>query len=179
MGIIPQNYILFDHRTIEHNLHRGLSHCGKKYTKKDAKNIIHKHAEDFGLAEHLTKYPPQLSGGQRQRVSIIQQILTDNKFILLDEPLSGLDRFTSKKVVEMLLKVSLLSEYNTLIIVSHDIVTAMAIADTVMILAKEPDKDGATITSKIDLMQMGLAWDPEILKNPEFHKVVSEVESLI
>ena len=179
VGIIPQNYILFKHRTVYHNLRRGITHCGKKCNGKDSDDLIRKHAEDFGLTEHLQKYPAQLSGGQKQRVSIIQQILTDNKFILLDEPFSGLDRIMAKKVVEILVKVSLLNEYNTLIIVSHDLVTAMAIADTVMILAKEKDKEGATITNIIDLKAMGLAWDPDILKNPEFHKVVSEVESLI
>jgi len=179
VGIIPQNYILFDHRTIYNNLKRGLSHCGKKYDSATADSIIRKYATDFGLSEQLNKYPAQLSGGQKQRVSIIQQILTDNKFILLDEPFSGLDTLMKDKVIELLLKISVLNEYNTLILVSHDLESAMAIADTVWLLAKEPDKEGATITKQYDLKEMGMAWDPKIRERSDFQHFVREVTNLL
>ena len=175
VGIIPQNYILFDHLSVYKNLERGLKHCGKKCEGKESLELIKKHAEVFGLVEHLQKYPAQLSGGQKQRVSIIQQILTDNKFILLDEPFSGLDTLMKDKVIELLLKVSTLNELNTLILVSHDLESAMAIADTVWLLAKEPDKEGATIKEKFCLMEMGMAWDPGIRERTDFQQFVKEV----
>lgn len=179
VGIIPQNYILFDHLTVYQNLERGIKHCGKKCSGKDSDDLIRKHAESFGLAEHLQKYPAQLSGGQKQRVSIIQQILTDNKFILLDEPFSGLDTLMKDKVIELMVKVSTMNELNTLVLVSHDLESSMAIADTVWLLAKEPDKEGATITKKFDLMEMGMAWDPGLRERADFLHFVKEVTHLL
>ena len=179
VGIIPQNYLLFNHRTVYGNLLRGIAHCDKKSCKEDTDEMIRKYAEDFNLTEHLYKYPAQLSGGQKQRVSIIQQVLTDNKFVLLDEPFSGLDSLMVDKVVNLLLKISTLSEYNTLIIVSHDIQTAMAISDEVWVLAKEPDKEGATITHSYDLKEMGMAWEPNIRKRSDFQELVETVKSEI
>src|SRR5579859_5325109 len=91
VGIVPQNYILFNHRSILDNLKLGLRGSINKMNGTEKLELINKYASKFGLSEQLKTYPMQLSGGQRQRVSIIQQILTGNKFILLDEPFSGLD----------------------------------------------------------------------------------------
>lgn len=179
VGIIPQNYILFDHRTVYGNLCKGLLHCSKKCSKKEAEDLIKKYAEDFGLTEHLEKYPGQLSGGQRQRVSIIQQILTDNKFILLDEPFSGLDTLMKDKVIDLLNKISVMNELNTLIIVSHDLESSMAIADTVWLLAKETGKEGATIIKQFDLKEMGMAWDPDLRERSDFQHFVKEVTQML
>jgi ABC-type nitrate/sulfonate/bicarbonate transport system ATPase subunit len=176
VGIIPQDYILFNHRTVYQNLLCGIKHCGHHHTDKEMKDVIHKYAEDFNLIEHLSKYPMQLSGGQRQRVSIIQQVLTDNKFILLDEPFSGLDSKMVDKVIDLLLKVSTLNEFNTLIIISHDLESSMAISDLVWILAIEQEKEGATITKQYDLKQMGLAWEPNIRQLPAFQQLVEEIK---
>jgi ABC-type nitrate/sulfonate/bicarbonate transport system ATPase subunit len=161
------------------NLEAGLKHSHKSYSQTEIEQTIRQYAEEFELVEHLNKYPDQLSGGQRQRVSILQQVLTDNKFILLDEPFSGLDTLMVDKVIQLLVKVSCLNEYSTLIIVSHDIESSMAIADTVWILAKEENKEGATITKTIDLKSMGLAWDPEIRKKVEFQQLVHNVKYMI
>jgi ABC-type nitrate/sulfonate/bicarbonate transport system ATPase subunit len=103
----------------------------------------------------------QLSGGQRQRVSIIQQVLTGNKFILFDEPFSGLDALMIDKVIALLVEISTLHELNTLVIISHDVENSLAISDTAFILAREKDKEGATITETIDLIELGFAWNSE------------------
>jgi ABC-type nitrate/sulfonate/bicarbonate transport system ATPase subunit len=176
VGIVPQNYILFNHRTVGDNLELALSYAGTKTSEKQKNEIINQYAEDFDLKEHLKKYPMQLSGGQRQRVSIIQQVLTGNKFILLDEPFSGLDVLMVDKVVELLLKISTLNEMNTLIIVSHDIENSLAISDTAFVLARQEGKEGATITEKIDLIELGFAWSPGIKTNGDFQKLVESIK---
>jgi ABC-type nitrate/sulfonate/bicarbonate transport system ATPase subunit len=176
VGVVSQNYILFNHRTIRCNLEIALANNSKNYSEADKKNIIKDYAEKFNLAEHLDKYPLQLSGGQRQRVSILQQALTSNKFILLDEPFSGLDVLVIDKVVDLLLKISNLDEMSTLIIVSHDIENSMAISDTVFIMANQPNKQGATITEKLDLIEMGMAWNPDIKSNHKFQELISEMK---
>lgn len=179
VGIVPQNYILFNHRTVYNNLICGSMHSPCKHGKKERDELIRKYAEDFGLTEHLDKYPAQLSGGQKQRVSIIQQVLTDNKFILLDEPFSGLDPIMVDKVINLLNKIAVLNELNTLIIVSHDLESSMAIADTVWILARESDKPGATIIKQLDLKDMGLAWDPNIRKRGDFQQLILDVKNIL
>ena len=176
VGVVPQNYILFNHRSILDNLKLGLRGAVDKLPEKERIHLINDYAEKFGLKEHLKKYPMQLSGGQRQRVSIIQQILTGNKFILLDEPFSGLDPVIKDKVVELLVTISTLNELNTLVIISHDIENSLAISDTAFILANQEGKEGSTITEKIDLMEMGFSWDPEIKKNKGFMDLVAQMK---
>ncbi len=176
VGIVPQNYILFNHRTVLENLKIGLNNCSDKRSEREKEEIINEYCQNFDLINHLKKYPMQLSGGQQQRVSIIQQVLTGNKFILLDEPFSGLDVLMVDKVMNLLIKISTLHEHNTLIIVSHDAENAMAISDTVFILARQEGKEGATITEKIDLMQLDMAWNPDIKKKVEFQQLVDDIK---
>ncbi len=176
VGVVSQNYILFNHRTVRKNLEIALEHNDEKYKETEKKNLIKEYGDKFNLSEHLDKYPLQLSGGQRQRVSILQQALTSNKFILLDEPFSGLDALVIDKVVDLLVKISTLHELNTLIIVSHDIENTLAISDTAFILANQPNKAGATITEKLDLIEMGFAWNPEIKNNHKFQEMVGQIK---
>ena len=178
VGIVPQNYILFNHRSIKENLKIGLRNAvdKNKYSEKDKEDLIHDYANRFDLKDHLTKYPMELSGGQRQRVSIIQQILTGNEFILLDEPFSGLDNPMKDKVIELLLSISTLDELKTLVIISHDIESSLAISDTAFLLGNEPNKQGATIIEKVDLMQLNFAWNPDVKKSKAFQDLVLELK---
>ena len=77
------------------------------------------------------------------------------------------------------MKISLLDEYNTLIIVSHDIVNSLAISDQVLILAKEEGKEGATIIEDICLASLDLAWRKDIYKDKKFLEVVDHVKEII
>jgi ABC-type nitrate/sulfonate/bicarbonate transport system ATPase subunit len=179
VGIVAQNYILFNHRTVFENLRLAMKHDSIKMSDKEKDDLINQYAEKFDLAEHLKKYPQQLSGGQRQRSSIIQQVLTGNRFILLDEPFSGLDALMIDRVMELLLQISTLHELNTLVIVSHDVENSLAISDTAFILARQKDKPGATITETLDLIEMGMAWNPAIREDGEFQHLVSQIKHKI
>jgi len=174
MGVVPQDYPLFNHRTIMSNLSLALT----SIKGKEKIELIKQYAEHFELADQLEKYPCDLSGGQRQRVSILQQVLAGNKFILLDEPFSGLDTIMKDKVVDLLLKVSNLDEMNTLVIVSHDIESSCAIADTVFVLANK-DNEGSTVVKTYDLLKEGLAYKEGIKELPRFRGILSEIKSLI
>lgn len=181
VGIVSQNYILFNHRSVQENLRLAMKHDSITLGSKAKDDLINEYANKFDLTEHLKKYPMQLSGGQRQRVSIIQQVLTGNKFILLDEPFSGLDALIIDRVTELLLQISTLDELNTLVIISHDVENSLAISDTAFILAREKgkEKEGATITETLDLIEMGLAWSPGIRENPKFQQLVSQIKHKI
>ena len=90
VGMIFQDFNLFDHLTAEENVAialrkvRGMNH-------KDARARAHEELARVGLARRALLYPAQLSGGQKQRVAIARALAMDPKVILLDEPTSALD----------------------------------------------------------------------------------------
>jgi ABC-type nitrate/sulfonate/bicarbonate transport system ATPase subunit len=177
MGVIFQNYYLFEWRTIQQSLLLAAKQNPRLRDKE--KEAIASYAAQFELENCLALYPQQLSGGQRQRVSIIQQLLKGADFLLLDEPFSGLDVCVLDKVVDLLLQVSLSDELKTLIIVSHDIETAVAISDTVFILGTDNGQPGASIKKEIDLIERGLAWQKDIKKEKLFLDTVDEIKTCI
>jgi len=177
MGVIFQNYYLFEWRTVYQSL--SLAAKQNQLLKGKEKEVIEKYAADFQLQDELQKYPQQLSGGQRQRVSIIQQLLKGSDFLLLDEPFSGLDVCVLDKVTELLLQVSVSDELKTLIIVSHDISTSVAISDTVLIMGNETGKPGATVKKEIDLIERDLAWKKDIKKEKTFIETVEEIKACL
>lgn len=177
MGVIFQNYYLFEWRTVYSSL--MLAAKMNKAIKGKEDEMIRQYACAFNIGDALQQYPQQLSGGQRQRACILQQLLKGSDFLLLDEPFSGLDICVLDKVTELLQQVSVSDEKKTLIIVSHDISTSVAISDTVMILGAEPGKEGATITKEIDLIERDVAWKKEMKKERAFLEVVEEIKASI
>jgi len=177
MGVIFQNYYLFEWRSIHTSL--MLAATQNKRLKGKENETVNKYLDDFGLKAISGYYPQQLSGGQRQRASIIQQLLKGSDFLLLDEPFSGLDVVMLDRVVSLLLQVSLSDELKTLIIVSHDIETAVAISDTVFIMGEEAGKPGATIKKEIDLIERDLAWQKDVKLLKRFTETIDEIKAAL
>jgi ABC-type nitrate/sulfonate/bicarbonate transport system ATPase subunit len=177
MGVIFQNYYQFGWRTVSQSL--MLAARKNRALAGNEKEAIKAYADQFDLSGILQLYPQQLSGGQQQRVSIAQQLLKGSGFLLLDEPFSGLDTCMLDKVVELLLKVSLSDESKTLIIVSHDIATAVAISDTVFILGKKTGLPGSTLIREIDLIERGLAWKKDVRKEGTFVDTMEEIKACL
>jgi ABC-type nitrate/sulfonate/bicarbonate transport system ATPase subunit len=177
MGVIFQNYYQFGWRTVKQSLllaaRRNPALAGKE------EEAIREYANRFDIADVLQRYPGQLSGGQQQRVSIIQQLLKGSNFLLLDEPFSGLDICVLEKVTELLLQVSLSDELKTLIIVSHDIATAVAISDTVFILGRDAAGEGSTLVREIDLIERGLAWRSDLREDKVFLDTLKEIKDCL
>ena len=177
MGVIFQNYYQFGWRTVRQSLLLAARQNKALAGKED--EAIREYAGRFDIGDVLSCYPSQLSGGQHQRVSIIQQLLKGADFLLLDEPFSGLDICVLDKVVELLLQVSLSDDLKTLIIVSHDIATAVAISDTVFILGREQGREGSTLVREIDLMERGLAWRNDLHQDKAFGETLAEIRACL
>jgi len=177
MGVIFQNYYLFEWRSV----YQSLLLAAKKNSllKGKEKEMMDHYVAAFNLEDALQKYPQQLSGGQRQRASIIQQLLKGSNFLLLDEPFSGLDVCVLDKVTDLLLQVSVSDELKTLIIVSHDISTSVAISDTVLIMGNEAGKPGATIKKEIDLVEREKKKKKDIKKKRAFIETVEEIKGYL
>ncbi len=178
MGVVPQNYYLFEWRKVKSILELAVKK--NPFVKEsERKDLIKQYVGDFQLEEHLDKYPMQLSGGQRQRVSIIQQLLNGSDFLLLDEPFSGLDAISIRQVSTVLRKVSLSDEVKTLVIVSHDLQSSLALSDTALVLGREAGKEGATIIRNIDMVEKDMCWRENIQHEKSFQELIAEIESIL
>ena len=180
VGVVAQNYPLFNHRTVWGNLMLAATRHGRdEYTAaEDCLALL----EKFGLVDQARCHPMMLSGGQRQRVAIAQQLLCSSHFLLMDEPFSGLDPLAKSAVCETLVDVSTTHELNTIIVVTHDIESAIRISDTLWLLGRNRDASGkpvggAAIQEIHDLAGAGLAWDPDIESRPEFRELAAALKA--
>jgi ABC-type nitrate/sulfonate/bicarbonate transport system ATPase subunit len=173
VGVVQQAYPLLQHRTVWSNL--LLATHGKAGGKEQAETLLN----HFGLLDKKTSYPLELSGGQRQRIAIIQQLLCSNYFLLMDEPFSGLDLVAKERVFDTIRTVSTANELNTVIFTSHDLESAVTLADQIWIIGKEKDKPGATVIKSIDLAAMDLAWTPDIQRHPKYWPTVMEIKAVL
>ncbi len=180
VGYVTQNYFLRRNRTLLGNLVLAAKQAGMN--SKLAKEKSMYYVELFELTPFIKQYPDQLSGGQRQRVAIAQQLLCSSHYLIMDEPFASLDPLIKEKVCDLIIQVSQMDEFNTLIIVSHDIRSVLKVADTVWMLGQDQDENGklipgAYIKNIHDLMAMDLCWDPAIFTTPRFNSFVHEVEA--
>lgn len=158
VGFVDQKYTLFRHKTITQICEYALRKS--KATKAEKTDLINGYLEDWGLLEHKDKYSCELSGGQRQRTAIIEKMLTDKHFMILDEPFSGLDVGNIEKVKQNFQRISDADELNTIIFSTHDIRLAVELADSIYIVGfPEGVTDYSTIVGHYDLKKMGLAWE--------------------
>jgi len=179
VGVVSQNYVLFEHRTVLGNLSVAARQAGM--SGGDAKAASMRYLERFGLAEHADKYPIQLSGGQRQRIAIAQQLLCSEHYLVMDEPFSGLDVIQQENVQKLIQEVSASDEESTIIVVTHDVSAAVAVADTIWLMGRERDAagnvvPGARIVEEIDLLARDLCWHPDIRQRPDYLALVNEIK---
>lgn len=131
IGMVFQDYNLFEHLTVLDNLIIGLIKI-KKYSREEsirkALNILKK----VDLIDKKDKYPDELSGGQKQRVAIARTLLMKPDIILLDEPTSALDRDMKDSVLNLIKEI--IEEDMTLIIVSHEDEFIKNISDQIYVL---------------------------------------------
>ena len=180
VGVVAQNYPLFNHRSVWGNLMLAATRHGRG--DQQAREASLALLEKFGLVDRAQCHPMMLSGGQRQRVAIAQQLLCSSHFLLMDEPFSGLDPLAKSAVCETLIDVSTTHELNTIIVVTHDIESAIRISDTLWLLGRDRDASGqpvggASIQQTYDLAGMGLAWDPAIETRPEFGELAAALKA--
>ena len=136
MGIVFQNYALFENMTVFRNIEYALlnsSGTKGKYNKSSAAAKAKEMIEMVGLAEHLQKKPRQLSGGQQQRVAIARTLALNPEIILFDEPMSALDVDTR---LSLRLEIKELQKHfgTTMIYITHDQEEAFALSDRIMVM---------------------------------------------
>lgn len=131
MGIVFQNYALFENMSVLGNVEYALK------IKKSTRGIARKKAleiiEHIGLSEHINKKPYELSGGQQQRVAIARTLILKPDIILFDEPMSALDSATRLMLRKVLKNIQ--AEFGTtMIYITHDQEEAFALSDRIIIM---------------------------------------------
>ena len=133
IGMVFQNFLLFNHLTALDNVKLGLVKV-KKMDKAAADAKAIQELERVGLADRAHHYPGQLSGGQQQRVAIARALAMDPRIMLFDEPTSALDPELIGEVLEVMRKLSLAGM--TMVVVTHEMGFAREVADRIVFMEK-------------------------------------------
>ncbi len=131
VGMVFQSYDLFPHMTVLQNLMLAPVKV-KKRNKKEVEREALELLERVGLLSKKDNYPRQLSGGQKQRVAIVRALIMHPQILLLDEITAALDPEMVREVLDVVL--SLAKEGRTMLIVTHEMQFARAVADRMIFI---------------------------------------------
>jgi general L-amino acid transport system ATP-binding protein len=132
-GMVFQSFNLFPHLTVLDNVTLAPRQV-RNLPKKEAEELAMKQLTRVKIPEQARKYPGQLSGGQQQRVAIARALAMQPKVMLFDEPTSALDPEMIKEVLDVM--VELAQGGMTMIVVSHEMGFARAVANRVVFMAE-------------------------------------------
>jgi len=129
VGFVFQDLALWPHFTVLKNISWTLKVTSHKNAIAEAAALL----ETFGLAGFENKYPHQLSGGQQQLLAIARAMAPNPEIILMDEPLSNLDKKIKLRMLEKVMEIK--EKFNvTIVYVTHDHNEALHIADELIVL---------------------------------------------
>lgn len=144
VGMVFQSYELFDHMNVMQNITLG----PLKVQKRDKKEVEAEAIfwlEKVGLKDKQKSYPKELSGGQKQRIAIVRSLVMNPELMLFDEVTAALDPEIVREVLDVIL--NLAKEGMTMLIVTHEMAFARAVADKIVFMDKgeiveisEPEK---------------------------------------
>lgn len=133
IGIVFQDYALFPHKTVVENIGYGLRM--RSVAKPQIASRVKELVDLLKLQGLEQRYPAHLSGGQRQRVAIARALAIKPKMLLLDEPLSALDKKLREEMQVELRQIQKKVGITTLF-VTHDQEEALALADTIVVMTE-------------------------------------------
>ena len=133
IGMVFQNFLLFNHLTALDNVTIGLLKV-KKMTKEQARQKAMEELKRVGLEDRADHYPGQLSGGQQQRVAIARALAMDPRVMLFDEPTSALDPELIGEVLGVMAQLA--RDHMTMLVVTHEMGFAREVADRIVFMEK-------------------------------------------
>jgi putative spermidine/putrescine transport system ATP-binding protein len=133
MGMVFQNYAIFPHMSIFDNIAFGLKM--RKVPKEEIHQRVTESLKQVGLEGYGKRFSKQLSGGEQQRVALARVLVIKPQVLLLDEPLSALDKL-KREEMQFWIKDLQRSVGITTIYVTHDQIEAMTVSDKIMLMNK-------------------------------------------
>lgn len=131
IGMVFQSYDLFPHLNVMDNILLGPVKA-QKQKKKEAESEAVKWLKRIGLEDKTNAFPEELSGGQKQRVAIVRVLCMHPEIILFDEVTAALDPGMVREVLDVMM--NLADEGKTMLIVTHQISFARAVADKIVFM---------------------------------------------
>jgi phospholipid/cholesterol/gamma-HCH transport system ATP-binding protein len=169
IGYVFQFAALFDSMTVAENIRLGLARRGHPQADIEARIEESLAVVDLSGSEH--KYPAELSGGMRKRVGIARAIALKPRYILYDEPTTGLDPITAAVMDQLIMRTRDLGV--TGLVVTHDMRSAFTVGDRVAML-----HDGA-IRQVGSVDQIQASHDPVVRQFIEGRPIPSVVEPAV
>jgi molybdate transport system ATP-binding protein len=139
VGFVFQDYLLFPHMSVLDNVAFGLRARGE--ARQSAETRAREWLDRLEIGDLASRKPGRLSGGQAQRVALARALVIEPDLLLLDEPLAALDAGT-RASVRSLLRRHLADFHGAVVMVTHDPMDAMVLADRVVVL-----EDGHAVQS--------------------------------
>lgn len=168
-GIVFQNAVLYDWRTVRKNVRLPLEVMG--IPKTEWEDRVDSMLDLVGLSDFGSHYPHQLSGGMQQRVSIARALAINPEILLMDEPFSALDEFTRERLHEDLLRIWRRTN-KTVVFVTHNIAEATYLSDRVCVLSPHPGRLSAVVDVALPRPRT-----PEMRESGEFFELVSRIRN--
>ncbi|MBQ9032217.1 MAG: amino acid ABC transporter ATP-binding protein [Parasporobacterium sp.] len=131
IGMVFQSYELFPHKTILDNIILAPMKVQKR-SRADARKEAEELLDRVGLLDKKDSFPRQLSGGQKQRVAIVRALCMHPDVLLFDEVTAALDPEMVREVLDVIL--SLAKQWKTMVIVTHEMSFARAVADRIIFI---------------------------------------------
>lgn len=151
----------------------GIPLIFKGDSKKNSREKVKKHIDEFGLSGFEYKYPSQLSGGMKQRANFLKTYLTSNDIMLLDEPFGALDSMTRRKMQKWLL--DLTKKMNsTILFITHDIEEAILLSNRIYVISEKP----AIIKGEIEV-NLPKERNEDIVTSDKFVAIKKEILKLM
>ena len=131
IGFVYQNYMLFPHKTVFENIAFGLK--VKKIAKEEIETRVNEMMDLLKISHLADRLPRTLSGGEQQRTALARALIIYPKILLMDEPLSALDRKTRDELMQELKEIHKKFDV-TLVHVTHNFDEALMLADRIAIM---------------------------------------------
>lgn len=132
IGMLFQNYALFDFMTVFQNIAFPLLQSGK-FAEAEIRDRVLSRLEQVDLLNAQSLYPNELSGGMKKRVSLARATITEAPILLYDDPTAGLDPVTSSKIFGLVSALHRPGETTT-VVISHDVDRLRAVCDRYALL---------------------------------------------
>ena len=171
-GIVFQDAVLYDWRTVARNIELPLEMMGWDRTRRRAR--MHEMLDLVELTGFEKHHPWQLSGGMQQRVSIARALSFSPPLLLMDEPFGALDEMTRERLNTELLQIWTHTEAQTIVFVTHSIAEAVFLSTHVVVMSPRPGRIQGIV--EIDLPQ------PRTLQTREgarYAELIREVRRLL
>ncbi len=129
MGMLFQKNALFDSLTVSENLAFAMREVGDM-NSQEIDFAIQKYLTDVGLIDSRELFPDEISGGMQKRLGIARALVLLPKILLFDDPTAGLDPITSRKIIDLILRVKR-ENSSTIVAITNDMHRAFQMADRI------------------------------------------------